>query len=54
MAAVDDLNALLLFVDADDVPAMASFGGRLLIVTGFVFVLVVFFCLGFIDAMSSS
>ncbi len=54
MAVVDDLDALLLFVDAVDVPAMALFGGRLLIVTNFVFVLVFFFCLGFIDAMGSS
>ncbi len=43
MAAVDDLDALLLFVDAVDVPAMASFSGRILIVTDFVFVLVFFF-----------
>ncbi len=40
MAVVDVLDALLLFVDAVDVPLMASFGGRLLIVADFVFVLV--------------
>ncbi len=54
MAAVDVLDALLLFVDAVDVPAMALFGGRLLIVTDFVFVLVFFMRLGFIDAIGSS
>jgi hypothetical protein len=35
-------------------PAMASFGGRLLIFTDFVFVLVFFLHLGFIDAIGSS
>ncbi len=54
VAAVDVFDALLLFVDAVDVPAMASFGGRLLIVTDFVFFLVFFFCLGFIGAIGSS
>ncbi len=54
VAAVDVLDALLLLVDAVDVPAMALFGGRLLIVADFVFVLVFFFCLGFIDAIGSS
>ncbi len=52
--AVDVFDALLLFLDAVDVPAMASFGGRLLVVTDFVFILVFFFCLGFIDAIGSS
>jgi hypothetical protein len=45
---------ILLFVDAVDMPAMALFGGRLLIVADFVIVLVFFFCLGFIDAIGSS
>ncbi len=54
MAVVDVLDALLLFVDAVDVPAMDLFGGRLLIVADFVFVLVFFFCFGFIDAIGSS
>ncbi len=54
VAAVDVLYALLLFIDAVDVPAMASFGGRLLIVADFVFVLVFLFHLGFIDAIVSS
>ncbi len=40
MAVGDVLDALLLFIDAVDVPAMALFGGRLLIVADFVFVLV--------------
>ncbi len=53
MAAVDVFDALLLFVNAVGVPAMASFGGRLFIVTDFVIVLV-FFLLGFIDAIGSS
>ena len=54
MAAVDVLDALLLFVDAVDVPVMALFGGRLLILADFVLVLVFFFHLGFIDAIGSS
>jgi hypothetical protein len=54
VAAVDVLDALLLFVDAVDVPAMALFGGRLLIVTDFVCVIVFFLRLGFIDAIGSS
>jgi hypothetical protein len=40
VAAVDVLDAFLLFIDAVDVPAMALFGGRLLIIADFVFVLV--------------
>ncbi len=32
VAVVDVLDALLLFVDAVDMPAMASFSGRLLII----------------------
>ncbi len=51
---MDVFNALFLFVNAVDVPVMALFGRRLFIVTDFVFVLVFFFCLGFIDAISSS
>jgi hypothetical protein len=43
VAAVDVLDALLLFVDAVDVPVMASFGGRLSIIADFVFVLVFYF-----------
>jgi hypothetical protein len=54
VAVVDVLDALFLFVDAVDVPAMALFGGRSLIVADFVFVLVFFFHLGFIDAIGSS
>ncbi len=54
VAAVDVFDALFLFIDAVDVPAMALFGGRLLIITDFVFVFVFFFCLGFIDAIGSS
>jgi hypothetical protein len=54
VAAVDVLDALWLFVDAVDMPAMALFGGRLLIVTDFIFVLVFFLHLGFIDAIGSS
>jgi hypothetical protein len=54
VAAVDVLDALLLFVDAVDLPAMALFGGRLLILADFVLVLVFFFHLGFIDAIGSS
>jgi len=42
VAAVNVLDALLLFVDAVDVPAMALFGGRLLIVTDFFFFFLVF------------
>jgi hypothetical protein len=38
VAVVDVLDAILLFLDAVDVPMMALFGGRLLIVTDFVFV----------------
>jgi hypothetical protein len=53
VAAVDVLDALLLFVDAVDVPVMALFGGRLLINTDFVFVFVFPFCLGFIDTIDS-
>ncbi len=55
VAAVDILDALLLFVDAVDVHAIALFGGRLSIVAPFlVFVLDFFFRLGFIDAIGSS
>jgi hypothetical protein len=54
VAVVDVLDVLLLFVDAVVVPAMALFGGRLLIIADFVFVLVFFFCLGFIDTIGSS
>jgi hypothetical protein len=54
VAVVDVLDALLLFVDAVDVHAMALFGGRLLIITDFVFVLVFFLRLGFIDTIGSS
>ncbi len=55
VAAVDILDALLLFIDAVDVPAIALFGGRLSIVAPFfVFVLDFFFRLGFIDAIGSS
>ncbi len=43
-----------MFVDAVDVPALALFGGRLLIITDFVFVFVFFFCLSFLDAIGSS
>ena len=43
VAVVDVLDALLLFVDAVDVPVMASFGGRLSIIADFVFVLVFYF-----------
>ncbi len=46
VALVDVLDTLLLFVDAVDVPAMALFGGRLLIVADFVFILV-FLLFGF-------
>jgi hypothetical protein len=54
LAVVNVLDALLLFANAVDVPAMALFGGRLLIVTDFVFVLVSFLRLGFIDAIGYS
>ncbi len=54
VAAVDVFDALLLFVNAFDVPTMALFSGRLLIVTDICFVLVFFFCLGFIDTIGSS
>jgi len=40
VAAVDVLDALRLFDDAVDAPAMDLFGGRLLIIIDFVFVIV--------------
>ncbi len=40
VAAMDVLDALRLFVNSVDLHVMALFGGRLLIVTDFVFVLV--------------
>ena len=46
VAAVDVFDALLLFVNALDLPVKALFGGRLLIVTDFVLVLV-FLLFGF-------
>ncbi len=54
MAVVDVLDALSSFINAVDMPATALFGGRLLNVTDFVFILVFFLCLGFNDAIDSS
>jgi hypothetical protein len=47
VAVVDVLDALLLFLDAVDVPAMALFGGRLLIVADFCFRFSFFLLSGF-------
>jgi hypothetical protein len=54
VAAGDVLDALLLFIDAVDMPTMALFGGRILIVADFVFVLVFSFVWVLIDAIGSS